>query len=129
MSTDEKILYHQIHPLKLLTDISMGFYSVYLLWKHRAFAGLIVSIVPPIVVSLYLVNKADLEPYKRSAAGLRLARYMTRTVEALRLVGFIVMSIGAWYRRPWLIVMGLLDVVLCWTRVLLLPSKDEVASG
>jgi hypothetical protein len=35
MNLKEKCLYHQIHPLKLFTDIGAAFGSLYLLWRHR----------------------------------------------------------------------------------------------
>jgi hypothetical protein len=34
MNTKEKLLYHQIHPLKLLADVAAGFGSFYPLWRH-----------------------------------------------------------------------------------------------
>ncbi|MFL5734328.1 MAG: hypothetical protein ACJ78Q_14165 [Chloroflexia bacterium] len=125
MTTQEKILYHQIHPLKLLTDVSSGFYAVYLIWHHRTLPAIIVSFLPAVVTSLILVNTADLEPYKRSAAGRYIARIMSPTVQGLRLLGYVIMMAGGWNRRPRLIAAGFLGIVLWWTHGLLLASGRE----
>ena len=39
---------------------------------------------------------------------------MTRTMEALRLVGFIIMAAGAWYRAPFFIGLSLLIILGAW---------------
>jgi len=68
MTREEKLLYHQIHPLKLLTDWTAGFAALPLLWRHRLRAALLVTFVPPILVSVLIIRYVDLEPYKRSAS-------------------------------------------------------------
>jgi hypothetical protein len=78
MTTEEKVLYHQIHPTKLLTDISTALASLYLLWVHSVAAALLVAFVPPIVVSLILIRYVDLTAYRQSALGRYVRRYMTR---------------------------------------------------
>jgi hypothetical protein len=40
MEFTERVLYHQIHPLKLLTDVSTAFIATALLWNHRLGAWL-----------------------------------------------------------------------------------------
>jgi hypothetical protein len=60
----EKILYHQIHPLKLLTDWSAGFAAFPLFWQHRVRAALLLISVPPILASVLIIRYVDLEPYK-----------------------------------------------------------------
>jgi hypothetical protein len=108
MTLQEKILYHQIHPLKLAADIGSEPVSLYL------FFGLATHFVPPIAASLWLIARADLEAYKNSAGGAFLRRHMTRTVEAIRLLGDLLMALGAWIRRPSIIAIGLAIVVLAW---------------
>jgi hypothetical protein len=85
MSFRERVLYHQIHALKLLTDWSAGFAAAYLLWQHRLAAGLLLGLIPPIVISILLMRWADLEPLKASPFGRYVSRYMTRGMELLRL--------------------------------------------
>ncbi|TMD99092.1 MAG: hypothetical protein E6I80_28345, partial [Chloroflexi bacterium] len=67
MTPQEKALYHQIHPLKLLTDICAEVVSLYLFWKRKLLAGFVVLLVPPIIASTLIVKWVDLEAYKQSA--------------------------------------------------------------
>lgn len=46
MTLQEKILYHQIHPIKLLTDWAAGFVLLYFFWERQLLAGLLVALVP-----------------------------------------------------------------------------------
>ena len=73
MTREEKLLYHQIHPLKLLADWTAGFVALPLLWRHRLRAALLASF----------------------------GRYMTREMQGVRLAGYLIMSLGAWHRRLW----------------------------
>jgi hypothetical protein len=69
MTFREKQLYHQIHPLKLATDISAEIVSLYLFWKRKLLAGLLVALVPPVIASALIMSLVDLEKYKQSAFG------------------------------------------------------------
>ncbi len=114
MKLKEKILYHQIHPLKLAADIGCEPVSLYFLWHHNFLLGLTTHFIPPIVASLLLVRYGDLEAYKSSRAGAYLRRHMTRTVEGVRFAGDIVMALGAWFHHPSLIALGLAVIILAW---------------
>jgi hypothetical protein len=122
MKLEEKVLYHQIHPLKLFTDISTAAIALSLLWKRRIAAALLVMWVPSICVSWALIRFVDLERYKRSRFGAYVRRSMTRSMEALRFAGLAVMAIGAWFHRVWLIPLGVLIVLGGWLRGLLLSQ-------
>ncbi len=111
----ERMLYHQVHPLKLATDISAAIASLVLLWQHELVAGLAVAFIPPVVVSALLLRSADLDAYRDRAVGAYLRRFMTPWVQALRLVGFGVFAFGAWQRDPVVIVGALLLVAACWS--------------
>ncbi len=52
----EKILYHQIHPLKFLTGWSAGFAAFLLFWRHRVRAALLLISVPPILASVLIIR-------------------------------------------------------------------------
>ncbi len=121
MTFQEKQLYHQIHPLKLATDWGTGSLSFYLLWRRRLRAALIVQCIPEIVVSGALIRWADLEPQKQSAFGRYVEEYLTPAMQGLRFAGNAVMSLGAWYRRPGLLVVGLLIILGGWLRGKLFP--------
>ncbi len=111
MTIREKVLYHQIHPLKLLTDGSAAVVSLYLLWQRRLRPALIVQFVPALVVSSALIRRADLEPQRRSAFGRHVKDYMAPSMQGVRFAGNAVMSLGAWRRRPGLLLVGLLMIL------------------
>lgn len=121
MTGQEKALYHQIHPLKLLTDWSTGAASFYLLWHHQLRAALIVMFAPAAIMSALLIHWADLEPQKHSRFGRYVTRYMTRPMQAVRFAGNLVMMVGAWYRRADLLLAGLLAILFGWLRGVLFP--------
>jgi len=98
MTPQEKILYHQIHPLKLFTDISAEFVSLYLFWRHKLITGLVAMFVPPIIASLLIIKLVNLEAYKQSALGSYIRIYMTPSVVIVRVLGTVVTHVGAWYR-------------------------------
>ena len=116
MNSKEKYLYHQIHPLKLFTDIGAAFGSLCLLWRHQLAFALVVMLAPPLVVSFFLMRYADLEPYRQSAFGKYIARSMSHAMEAIRLAGMAVTALGAWHQSPWLIVTGVAIVLFGWLR-------------
>jgi hypothetical protein len=121
MTGKEKVLYHQIHPLKLATDGSMALVSLPLLWRHRLHAALLAQSVPPVLVSAALIAWADLEPQRQSAFGRYIAQYMSPGMQTLRFAGNAVMALGAWQRRPYLVLGGLLLVLFGWLRGVLFP--------
>jgi hypothetical protein len=112
----QRILYHQIHPLKLTADIGCEPVSLYFFWHHDLALGLATHFVPPIAASLILIRCADFEAIKRSRAGAYLKRNMTRIVEGIRFAGDIVMVLGAWFHRPPLIITGLVVIVIALWR-------------
>jgi hypothetical protein len=114
MTLKEKILYHQIHPLKLAADIACEPVSLLLFWHHRLLLGLLAHFVPPITASFLLIRFGDLRKLSYSRAGAYLHRHMTRSVEGVRLAGDIVMAVGAWLHRPVYIAGGLAIIVLAW---------------
>jgi hypothetical protein len=125
MDNREKVLYHQIHPLKLLTDGSAEVVSLPLFWQHRLRPALVLHFLPPALASFALVSWADLEPYRRSAFGRYIARSMTPQMQALRFLGDLIMVIGAWRRRPSIILAGASLVLFGWLRGKLRPSGPE----
>ena len=122
MTREEKVLYHQIHPLKLLTDATAGFAALPLLWHRRLRAALLVMLLPPILVSALIIWYADLEPYRRSSLGRYVEQYMTTEMQGVRLAGYLIMAAGAWYRRLWLVPFGFLVVLFGWLRGILFPE-------
>src|SRR4051794_28640533 len=116
MDVYEKVLYHQIHPAKLLTDWGTLPVALYLLWHRRWRLALIVALVPSIIASYVLIRYADLEAYKQSRFGAYIARWMTRSIEGVRFFGAGVMIVGAWKRQAWMFPVGLLIILVGWFR-------------
>jgi hypothetical protein len=123
MNAQERVLYHQIHPAKLATDILSTPPSLYLFWRHRPVSALIVTFLPAISASWAVMRYADLEPYKESAVGHYVRDNMSHTMEGVRFGGLVVMIVGAWYHKPWLLPLGLAVVLFGWFRGLIFPSK------
>src|SRR5262245_7726059 len=114
MNFADRVLYHQIHPLKLGTDILASLVSLYFFWQHRILIGLLLHLAPPIIASLVVIHMIDLEPQRQSKFGQYVKRVMTRKIEAIRMCGNIVMVLGAWFHSFPLIGVGLAIVIAGW---------------
>ncbi len=115
MSLQEKKLYHQIHPLKLATDIGATFPFLYLLWEHKLLSALVVGFVPPVLVSAAMIKwTPDLERIKRSGFGHYVQRYMTPAIEAIRLLTLVPIGYGAWAHQASYIVLGFVILITAW---------------
>ena len=123
MNLQEKSLYHQISPLKLVTDWGTGIIALYPFWQHELWIALLVAVVPSMLVSLVLIRFVNLEKYSQSSFGKYIQKYMTRPVEMLRFAGYILMALGAWYHAILFILVGLLVIVLAWLRGLVFPIR------
>jgi hypothetical protein len=117
MTTYERYLYHQVHPLKLLTDWGSGLAALYFFWKQELLLAVLVAVVPSLVISGVLIRFASLEHYATSKRGQYIKTHMTRARELLRLAGYVVMAFAAWYHLPWMILSGLLVILLAWFAV------------
>jgi len=51
--------------------------------------------------------------------------YMTHTVEAVRLLGFVPMVIGSWFHEVWLLPTGIVIIVLGWLRGVSSGREEE----
>jgi hypothetical protein len=115
MDFNEKVLYHQIHPAKLATDVSGSIVSTYLMWRRRFVAAMLAAFVPAILASVLVIRYVDLERRKHSRFGRYMRRYMDRRVlDAWRFFGQVVMWVGAWYRVGKLVPIGWAIVVATW---------------
>jgi hypothetical protein len=52
----EKVLFHQIHPAKLATDVGAAVISFYFLWQHDLVIGLLTHFTPPPIASAASVS-------------------------------------------------------------------------
>jgi hypothetical protein len=124
MTLKEKALYHQIHPLKLSTDILAAAVSLYLFWAHQPLPALMLHFAPPLIASWLLIRYANLEPTRQSAFGRYVERNMSRTIEGVRLFGDLVMIFGAWKHDVMLMALGLAVIVGAWCNGFL-PSRKR----
>jgi hypothetical protein len=127
MRFSEKVLYHQIHPLKLGTDFVFAFVSLYFFWQHQLTIALILHFAPPVLASFFVIALADLEPQRHSSFGRYTKRVMTRRIEAVRFAGDIVMILGGWYHSYAAIIAGILIVLAAWLSSLHSRKKSEVS--
>jgi hypothetical protein len=114
MEPGERVLYHQIHPLKLFTDIATALAATALLWRHHLGSALALGFLPSFAVSAILLRWADLEPYRLSRFGRYVKKFMTRRVELARLAGLLPLWLGAWRRSPVAIAAGAVWILGCW---------------
>ncbi|GAC1566383.1 MAG: hypothetical protein NVS3B14_08200 [Ktedonobacteraceae bacterium] len=52
---------------------------------------------------------------------------MTPPVVAMRILGTVITHTGAWYRKPGLIALGLMTVILGWMRGIILQNANSLA--
>lgn len=115
MSLKERVLYHQIHPLKIFVDVATAVAAVFAMWEHRVVEALLVGFLPSIVVSFAMIRYLNLESQKDSAFGRYIAKSLhERWTDHLRLGGFGVMLIGGWYQSAFGIALGFLVVLGVW---------------
>jgi hypothetical protein len=132
MTLRERALYHQIHPAKLAIDWSAGLVAAIFFRRHRLAAGLLWGLVPPVAASVpFMLGLFDgtLTRYRTSALGHYLARSMTRAMEGLRLVGLVVLLLGAWHRQPLVIALGLALVAVAWLRGWVWPPRGSTPAA
>jgi hypothetical protein len=116
MNRRDGLLYHQIHPLKLATDVSTAGIAAVAFWHHAVLVGLAIGFIPSILVTVALLRWAHLERYADSAFGHYIGRFMNRRVEAARFAGLIPLWGGAWMHSPAAIGFGALWILGCWLR-------------
>ena len=110
----ERVLYHQIHPAKLFTDIATALIAIDLFSRHQLVPGLIIALLPPVLVSAVLVQEGDLGRYRSSPMGAYLRRFMPPWIQAVRVFGVAFALYASWHHVPAGIYGGLALVALCW---------------
>lgn len=126
MTLQERTLYHQIHPLKLATDIGVTAPAIALFWAHQFWAALLVTLLPSVIVSAALLRWGRLEWLRDSAFGRYLARYMTPAAQFARSLALILLCVGGWLRLWWVIALGLLIVLVAWGYGLALQRRTSM---
>jgi energy-converting hydrogenase Eha subunit G len=121
LTAQERYLVHQVHPVKLATDVSASIASDVLFWRHRLVPGIVVMLVPSVAVSTVLL-RSDLEVYRESAAGHYVLLHMPPSMQLLRAVSAVVTAVGAWRKSRVLVGIGYALTLLGWSHGLLTPS-------
>jgi hypothetical protein len=123
----DRILLHQVHPVKLAVDWGTGLTAAWLFWDQRLPAALLVGLVPSLLISVYLILRVDLSRYRDSPLGRYFLSPLTRPGDAVRLIGLIVMWTGAWFQSILAAVAGLALILSAWGRGLLVKRRGETA--
>lgn len=129
MNLEDRALYHQIHPAKLAADWLTTPIALLFFWRHRLLPGLLATFAPPLVASVIVIRFVDLAPYERSRGGRYIRRHMTPAMMAVRLAGAAIMAVAAWLHRPVGLLVGLLVVLVGWSRGLLLASRASAPAS
>ena len=124
MTLQEKILYHQIHPLKLVTDIFTSVLSTYLLWIQNELGFWITFLIPSLVATLLVIRFANLERLKASRSGRYIRRFMTKKIEILRLAGQIIVWFSAWHHFLFGVLGGVAVISMAWVSGVLGSKQD-----
>lgn len=124
MELSDRVLVHQIHPLKLGVDWGTAFLAAWCFWRHHPVLAVVTGFLPSILTSLALIKWADLGPYRTSAVGRRLARGMTPRIEGARLVGLLPFWGGAWVHLPFPMIAGIVWILACWGWALRPRARD-----
>jgi len=114
LSIAERALYHQGHPLKLATDSASTLAAIPFLWNGDLLLGVAIALLPPAIVSLWLVATADLAPIRDSALGRYLRRHMGPIPQAMRLIAGLGMLAGAWTHSPLTMTVAVGAIAAIW---------------
>src|SRR6476660_1683755 len=88
-SARQRYLLHQVHPLKLTTDIAASVVSDVLFWQHRLVPGVLVLLGPSIVVSSILL-RSEVALSCNSTTARYVLRHMPPSMQAVRAASAVV---------------------------------------
>lgn len=114
MTLQEKNLYQQIHPARLLTDWATGIAALYLFWQNDIWLGVALSFAPSLIVSLLVIRFADLEKTRNSRFGEYFKRTYNKKVDLIRFAGFLVAAGASWWHSIPGIAVGIVIITATW---------------
>ncbi|HET6413261.1 MAG TPA: hypothetical protein VFG53_14475 [Anaeromyxobacter sp.] len=128
MNVRERALLHQIHPAKLIVDVSGGLASTWLMWRHDLALALAFGLLPSVALSGAMLRWMRFEAERDSRLGRYIVRWMTPAMQWARLIGQAAVWVAAWAHSPLGIGAGLLTILFAWTYGLLPPwnSRGDV---
>jgi hypothetical protein len=59
MTLNDRILFHQIQPTKLVTDASAAVLCLYFLWRRDLLLAVAVAVIAPLIASGLVLRFAD----------------------------------------------------------------------
>jgi hypothetical protein len=118
---DEDLVLHQIRWAKLAADVGAEVVSLPLICTGRRTPGLAVHFLIPAVASAFLL-RADNTRLRSTRRGKYVLEHMPPSAQAVRLVGDVVMTVGAWRRDARVIAAGVLVVVAGWSHGLIVRA-------
>lgn len=114
MDFEERILYHQAHPMKLVVDAGAGFGALVLFWAHAWGPAVVLGMGPPALASVLVIGLADLESVARTRLGGYVRRGMILPVQLLRLGGYLLTGYAAWNHSILILAAGLFLIASGW---------------
>jgi hypothetical protein len=115
----ERVLVHQVHPVKVGADATTAVVSYVLLWRGRPRAAALVQVVLPVAGSAVVLARADLDALAGTRRGRYVLAHMPTAAQAIRLAANFVMVARA-RRHSWaLLAAGRLVVLAGWSHGML----------
>ena len=110
-----KVLVHQVHPVKIIADVTASVVSNVLRWQGRPKAALAVRIVLPVAGSRGVLMLAGLGALAQTAPGRYVLAHMPPSAQAVRLAGDALMGLGARRRNLALLLTGAAVIAAGWS--------------
>ena len=116
MTLHERLLYHHVHPLKLVVDLVSAITAAVLLWQQHLLRAALIGLVPPAIASLLVMQFVNLDRLRETSLGRYVGRYMSLPLHVTAVAGVIIFWLASWYRSIFYCVVGLLIVTFAWVR-------------
>ena len=115
MRLADKVLVHQVHPVKVGVDVTASVVSNVLLWRARPKPALAVRVLLPLAGSAAVLSLADLDALAATRRGRYACAHMPPSAQAVRLAGDAVMGLGARRHSLMLLTVGAGMIVAGWS--------------
>ena len=115
MRLADKVVVHQVHPVKIGADVTASVVSNVLLWRARPKPALAVRVLLPVAGSLAVLALADLDALAATPQGQYVLHHMPPSAQAVRLAGDAVMALGARRHQLALLAGGAAIIAAGWS--------------
>ncbi|MBI3627042.1 hypothetical protein HY224_03280 [Candidatus Uhrbacteria bacterium] len=114
ITQEEKILYHQVHPLKLIIEWSGALLALYFFWQGEMWKGIFMAFLPAVFSSWLVIQWADFKSIKNTHLGQNFKHYLAKHLKALRMLGYLLTVLGAIYNSTSTVTFGLAVIITSW---------------